>query len=184
MTIGFSINEYLMRHPKVAGMVYIGIIVICCLTTLSMVTDIADGYRIRSAALETLSRLEGRKPSSDNALKDPRRSASPFLEGQTVTVASAALLQRVTGIITKAGGTVVSSEMAQQGAQSKNDYLTAIANCELDQEGLQKVLFEIEAGLPSLFIDRMDAQAAADRSQDGRLRVQLAVTGLWRGGRK
>ena len=96
-----------------------------------------------------------------------------------MTVASAALLQRITNIITNAGGTVVSSEIVQPREQSKDGYVTAIANCELEQETLQKVLYDIEAGLPFLFIDQLNVQAPPNPGQSGRLRVLLGVAGLW-----
>ena len=117
------------------------------------------------------------------AAKDFRPPGSPFLEGQTVTVASAALLQRMTSIITNAGGTVVSSEMVQQGAQSKDGYVTAIANCELEQEALQRVLYDIEAGLPFLFVDQLVVQTSSAPQESGRLRVQVGVAALWPGGK-
>jgi general secretion pathway protein M len=105
------------------------------------------------------------------------------LEGQTVTVASAALLQRITSSITNAGGTITSSEMVQQGMQSKDGYVTAIANCELAQEALQRVLYDIEAGLPLLFIDQLVVQTSSAPQESGRLRVQITVAGLWSRGK-
>ena len=41
-------------------LIYVALVVICCLTTLSMLTDLVDRYRVRNASLEMLSRLEGR----------------------------------------------------------------------------------------------------------------------------
>lgn len=175
-----SISGYLMRYPHLSGLVYIALVVVCCLTTLSAVTDIVEMYRARNTSLELLSRLEGRNHSGTN---DSRPPGSPFLEGQTVTVASAALLQRVTNIITNARGTVVSSEMVPQGARSKDGYLTAIANCELEQDALQRVLYDIEAGLPFLFVDQLVVQTSSAPQESGRLRVQVGVAALWPGGK-
>jgi general secretion pathway protein M len=98
-----------------------------------------------------------------------------------VTLASAALLQRLISIINHAGGTVVSSEMQRQGAQSKDGYVTVVANCELEQEALQRVLYEIEVGQPFLFVDQLVIQAPTLPDANGRLRVSLGVSGLWRG---
>ena len=177
MISAHSISGHLTRHPNLSGLIYVALVVICCLTTLSILTDLVDRYRVRNASLEMLSRLEGR----DQILsKDGGPRGSPFLEGQTLTTASATLLQRITSIISNAGGTVVSSEMVQRGTQAKDGYVTAITNCELEQETLQKVLYEIEAGLPFLFIDQLQVQAPLE-GQSGRLRVVLGVTGLWTG---
>ena len=102
------------------------------------------------------------------------------MNGQTATVASAALLQRLTSIVANTGGTVVSSEMVQ-GPQSKDGYVTAITNCELEQDALQKVLYDIEAGLPFLFVDQLVVQPSSAPGENGQLRVTLGVTAQWSG---
>jgi general secretion pathway protein M len=130
-----------------------------------------------------LSRLDGRAHISSiepSANTDSWPPGSPFLEGQTVTVASAALLQRIADTITHAGGTVASTEIQPQTAQSKNGYVTAIANCEIDQMALHRVLYDIEAGLPFLFIDQLTVQPSTVPGEGGRMRVLLGVSGLWR----
>jgi general secretion pathway protein M len=184
MTALRSLTSYIARSPNVAGLVYMALIIAACLTTLAMLTDILEQYRARNASLDMLSRLQGHGQfTTENGGSDHARPpGSPFLKGQTATVASAALLQRITSIITNAGGTVVSSEMVQQGAQSKDGYVTAIANCELEQDALQKVLYDIEAGLPFLFVDQLMVQSSAP-GENGKLRVTLGVAALWSGAR-
>jgi len=175
-----SISAYFVRYPRFSALIYVGLVAICCMVTLLMLGDIIDRYRVRNASLDMLSRLEGRSPGG---AKDHRPPGSPFLEGQTITVASAALLQRITSSITNAGGTIISSEMVQQGARSNDGYVTAIADCELAQEALQRVLYDIEAGLPLLFIDQLVVQASSAPQETGRLRVQIGVAGLWSRGK-
>lgn len=178
-----SIDRYLTRST-LAGLIYAVLVFTCCLTTLFMLTDMVEQYRARNAALEMLSRFDGRNHAASAGRGGAPASqppGSPFLEGQTVTVASAALLQRITSVITNAGGTVISSEMQQQGARSKDGYVTAVANCELGQDALQRVLYDIEAGLPFLFIDQLVVQAPSGPGEGGRLRVLLGVAGLWPG---
>lgn len=175
-----SISSYFVGYPRLSALIYVGAVVICCLATVLMLGDVVDRYRARNASLDMLSRLAGR---SHGGTKDLRPPGSPFLEGQTVTVASAALLQRITSSITNAGGTIISSEIAQQGMQSKDGYVTAIANCELAHEALQRVLYDIEAGLPLLFIDQLVVQTSSAPQESGRLRVQITVAGLWSRGK-
>ena len=179
MTALRSISSYIVRSPSVAGLVYVALIIAACLTTMAMLTDILEQYRARNASLDILSRLQGHGQFTSSGHARP--PGSPFLKGQTATVASAALLQRITSIITSAGGTVVSSEMVQQGAQSKDGYVTAIANCELEQDALQKVLYDIEAGLPFLFVDQLMVQSSSAPGENGKLRVTLGVAALWSG---
>src|SRR5262249_37550420 len=110
-------------------------------------------------------------------------AGSPFLEGATVTVAGAALLQRVTAAVTKLGGNVLSSQVDLQGTQAKTGFLTIIASCDIDQPGLQQLLYDLEAGQPFLFIDQLSVQAPASFSSSGedKLRVLLSVSGQWQG---
>jgi general secretion pathway protein M len=105
-----------------------------------------------------------------------------LLEGPTVTVAGASLLQRVTDAVTKAGGNILSSQVELQGVQSKAGYIGVIASCELDQPSLQKLLYDLEVGFPFLFVEQLVAQApVASAHQEGRMRILLSVSGQWQG---
>jgi general secretion pathway protein M len=101
------------------------------------------------------------------------------LEGQTVTVASAALLQRLTVAITSAGGQIVSSEVAPQGERSRDGFVSVIADCQLEEAALQHLLYDIEAGMPFLFVDQIVAEAPAPGNEGGRMHVLIGVSGLW-----
>ena len=104
-----------------------------------------------------------------------------FLEGATVTVAGAALLQRVAGAVTKFGGNVLSSQLDVQGTHAKAGFVSMIASCELDQPALQPLIYDLEAGMPFLFIDQLAVQASTTPSSEGKLRILLAVSGQWQG---
>ena len=78
-----------------------------------------------------------------------------------MTVAGATLLQRVAGAITKVGGNIVSSQVDLQGPQAKDGFITVTANCEVDQPALQQLLYNIESGMPFLFVDQLVVQAPA-----------------------
>jgi general secretion pathway protein M len=104
------------------------------------------------------------------------------VEGATVTVAGAALLEHVTAAIARLGGNVQSSQIDLQGNQSKNGFITMIASCEIDQPGLQRLLYDLEAGMPFLFVDQLVVQTATGAAAgEGRLRVLLSVSGQWQG---
>jgi general secretion pathway protein M len=148
------------------------------------VTGIEEKRRAVQASAELLARLEGRSPagpSDPGSAADAVPTGSPFLEGQTVTVAGAALLQRVAAAVTRAGGNVLSSQVELQGTQSKEGYVNLIASCELDQPALQPLLYDLEAGMPFLFLDQLVAQAPVAAGEGGRMRVLLGVSGLWPG---
>ena len=48
---------------------------------------------------------------------------------------------------------------------------------------MQQVLYDLEAGMPFLFVDQLVVQTALNGSNEetGKLRVLLAVSGQWRG---
>jgi general secretion pathway protein M len=184
MIASHPIDRYLARYPTVAVFALFALVAALLAVTALALADIGERQRAVDASAEMLARLEGRTPASRRDLGAPADSApagSPFLEGQTVTVAGAALLQRVAGAVTRVGGAVLSSQVELQGTQSKEGYVSLIASCELEQSALQQLLYDIEAGMPFLFVDQLVAQAPQAGSDGGRMRVLLGVSGLWPG---
>jgi general secretion pathway protein M len=112
-------------------------------------------------------------------------SGSPFLEGRTVEVAGAALQQRVVAAVRDAGGNVQSSQVDLQGSQAKQGYVSLSANCEVGQGALQQLLYDLESGMPFLFIDQLVVQmpqsggGAGVETEAARMRVQIDVSGQW-----
>jgi len=68
------------------------------------------------------------------------------------------------------------------GAEAKDGYLGLTASIEVDQPGLQSILYEIEAGTPYLFVDKLSIQSPEDfgEQDNGRFRMTLALVGQWR----
>jgi general secretion pathway protein M len=179
-----SLYRYITRHAVVAAVLYVLVIAVLGLASLLLMLDIGQRYSAGSAALETLARMQDRKlPAGAEPGTDADwPSGSPFLDGSTVTLASAALLQRITSAIARAGGTVVSSEVEPRSQRPSDDYVKATAICEVSQvTALQQMLHDLEAGMPFLFIDQLVIEAAPQSDKNGRMRVRLAVSGLWPG---
>jgi general secretion pathway protein M len=178
-----SIDHQLTRYRSVSTLLFVALLLLFFLATLFALMELGQRYRAVNASAEILARLEARSHFSSSSPEEGEISlsrGSPFLEGPTVTVASAALLQRTTAAITSAGGSVISSETEPQGTQSKDGYLRIMATCELEQGALQTLLFDIEAGMPFLFVDQLVAQTATPASKGGRMQVLLGISGLWR----
>jgi general secretion pathway protein M len=101
-----------------------------------------------------------------------------------VTVAGAALQQRVVAAVRDAGGNVLSSQVDLQGSQSKPGYISLSANCEVGQGALQQLLYDLESGMPFLFIDQLVVQLPQGggigvATETARMRVQIDVSGQW-----
>lgn len=170
-----------LEYPRLSVISYVALIIALCLATLLAMFDLTRRYHAHTTSIDMLERLEGRVKllkSEAGKIQTSRPSGSPFLEGHTATVASAALLQRITGAITQAGGTIVSTEVEPPGS-GFNGYLKAVVTCQLDQLTLQQVLYDLEAGTPFLFVDQLTVNQLTPASDDGRLRVTLGVSGIW-----
>jgi general secretion pathway protein M len=180
-----TLRKTIATSPLLAAGAYVGLVLALLITVIISIADIF-GHRaevVSSAAM--LEQLDGRRPAA--ARGQPADvsmpSGSAFLEGATVTVAGAALIQRVAGAVTKFGGNVLSTQVELKGTQSKAGFLSILASCEIDQVGLQQLLYDLEAGMPFLFIDQLVVQAPSTTSNSGsgKLRILLAVSGQWQG---
>jgi len=183
MNLTAGLRKLLTTSPIVAATAYAGLVLVLLAMVVSSVVDLLGQQAAVDASAAMLEQLEGHKaPASGGRSADGTMpSGSPFLEGATVTVAGAALLQRVAGAVTKLGGNVLSSQLDVQGTHAKAGFVSMVASCELDQPSLQPLIYDLEAGMPFLFIDQLAVQAPTTSSGEGRLRVLLAVSGQWQG---
>ena len=185
MKTAHPIDRYLARYPGVATLAYGLVLVVFLFLAWSALADLYQRYADYAAASELLDQIEGRRPmpASASARGGAAPTGSPFLEGPTVTVAGASLQQRVTGAVSKVGGSVLSSQVDLEGTKAKQGYVSLVASCEVDQPALQQLLYDLEAGMPFLFIDQLVVQApqAGTGEEGGRMRVLLGVSGQWQG---
>jgi general secretion pathway protein M len=174
----------LARHPAIPALGYGALVIASVVTVIFAVLNVTQRYRANIELAEVLTRYQHHGASSPTA--DKRRAGdepqgSPFLQGSSMTVASAALLQRVTSAITRAGGNVVSSEVEPQDSHSADGIVRITATCEIEQQTMQQLLYDIEAGMPFLFVDQFVIQAPSPGSESGRMRIMLTISGLWAG---
>jgi general secretion pathway protein M len=184
MNPAMTLRRIFTASPIAAAVAYAGLVVVLLFLVVSAIADVLGRHAEIASSTTMLEQLEGRRAaargSQGNGTMPP---GSAFLEGATVTIAGATLLQRVAASVTKFGGNVLSSQVELQGMQSRTGFLSMIASCEIDQPELQPLLYELEAGMPFLFIDQLVVQSpnASSGSENGRLRILLAVSGQWRG---
>jgi general secretion pathway protein M len=169
----------------VAAAIYACLLLVLVAATALPLKGVLDQRTAVESLGDILLRLEGHSPTTARlaAGEDGTVVGSSFLEGATVTIAGAALLERVVGAVTRHGGGVLSSQLDLQGPQSKDGFLSVIANCDLEQRTLQETVYELEAGMPFLFVDQLVVQAstAAAGASGGKLRVLISVSGQWQG---
>jgi general secretion pathway protein M len=188
MSTGLAITRTLTRSPLIAVVLYLvtigGLLAIAGIA----VTNILDHQRALAQTSDLLDQLQGRKARGSGisplAAEHP---GTPFLEGPTVTVAGATLLQRVATAVNNVGGTIQSSQVDVLGTQAKDGFVGLVVSCEMEQPALQKVLYDLEVGMPFLFVDQLDVQVpqttAINEAGTGRIRVVLGVSGQWQAGK-
>jgi general secretion pathway protein M len=185
MTMDYSVDRFLARYPAAATAAYFALVLVLLVVAWYAAADLLDRRQVVADAEALLAQLErGRQTAAaPSTATGDAPQGSPFLEGQTVTVAGAALLQRVAGAVTRVGGNVLSSQVDVKEAQQKAGLVSLVASCELAQADLQKLLYDLEAGMPYLFVDQLTVQApdTVTRGEGGRLRVVLGVSGQWQG---
>jgi general secretion pathway protein M len=188
--INFSLRDHpvqklLTRQHALPLLGYAAAILGFTVIAWSAIAGLAGDYADYTSSRDMLDRLEGRKPSAGQAALFSGKEGSPFLEGQTVELAGAALQQRLVSAVETAGGTVLSTQIDLQSSEAKPGYVSLSATCEIDQGSLQPLLYDLESGMPFLFVDQLVVQAPqADRGKsDGaeatRMRVQIDVSGQW-----
>ena len=185
MTAEYSLNSYLARYPYVAVAGYAVLVVAFLVTIWVALAGILEQRAVLADARDILNQLEARQQSRNaaNNAAGTVPAGSPFLGGETITVAGATLLQRVASAITRFGGSVQSSQVDLQGPQSKDGFVTLLISCEMEQSNLQNLLYDLEAGMPFLFIDQLVVQGPENSAVAGgaRMRILIAVSGQWKG---
>jgi general secretion pathway protein M len=150
--------------------------------TYTMVSALfSDGARV-ALLRERVEQLGDRAKSSANApiAGDVDHANSPFLEGQTAALAGAGLQQHVERVVADAGGALLSSEINLDESESKNRFLSLTVSAEMTQLALQSLLYNLEAGMPYLFVKSFEAQTPeASDTGDRRMRVTMNVSGQW-----
>lgn len=193
MTIATRTERLLSDFPLAAVVLYVSLIVLFMAITVTTLLDLADRREAVTAVEAVLAQLESRVPTRPAAASVDVAvpPGSPFLEGATVSVASAALMQRVATAVTQVRGSIVSSQVDIQGPQAKDGFVSLAMTLELDAASVQPLLYNIEAGMPFLFVDQFVAQLPTSGTTPtgttapagSRLRVLLGVSGQWRGAR-
>jgi general secretion pathway protein M len=168
------------RRQTLAAVAYLCVVSVLSVASLWLIDDLWARSREIAATQERLDQLaEHSRPPASPASD---ASGSPFIEGRTITIAGAALEQRIGAAVTNAGGVLTSSQLELDGPEAKNGFINLTAAIEIGQPALQTLLYDIEAGPPNLFVDKLTIQSPEDfgEPESGRMRMSFAVVGQWR----
>ncbi|PPQ20882.1 general secretion pathway protein GspM [Bradyrhizobium sp. AC87j1] len=185
---GNAVARALASSPLIAVTLYVAVAGALLLTAGLSIAEILAHRQALAQTSDLLDQFRGRKGGTKNAAAAmAEHPGTPFLEGPTVTVAGANLLQRVAAAVGNVGGQIQSSQVDVSGAQAKDGFVGLVVSCELEQPALQRLLYDLEAGMPFLFVDQLDVQVpqttALSDAGTGRVRVILGVSGQWQAGK-
>ena len=185
---GNAVARALSSSPLIAVTLYVAIAGALLLMTGLSIAEILAHRQALAQTSDLLDQFRGRKGGAKTATAAmAEHPGTPFLEGPTVTVAGANLLQRVAAAVGDVGGQVQSSQVDVSGAQAKDGFVGLVVSCELEQPALQRLLYDLEAGMPFLFVDQLDVQVpqttALSDAGAGRVRVILGISGQWQAGK-
>jgi general secretion pathway protein M len=114
------------QRQTLAVLAYVGVVVVLAASSLWLIDDLRVRSRGIAAAQERLDQLtqhsRRRPPASIGS--DASVSGSPFLDARTITIAGAAMEQRVGAAVAKAGGALISSQVELDGPEAKNGFVS------------------------------------------------------------
>lgn len=189
MNAARSLRSQAGLRALAATLAYAALVTTLIFATWGAIAELLEQRAAVAAATEILDRLQGRRAMpTDAGMPVSLPTGSPFLEGPTVTVAGAGLMQRVSAAIARADGRILSSRVELQDTRLGAGFLGVTASLEIAQSGLQALLYDLEAGMPFLFVDQLVAQSSTSGTSsgdaaDGHLQVLLTVYGQWQGAR-
>ncbi len=179
--IGADFLKRINKSQTLAPLLYIFLVIFFIICIIMSASGLNDAYAEYSAAATRLAAFEGHKESNDRSAGGDAIPASPFLQGPTVTIAGADLQRRVVEAVTAVSGNVLSSQIDLQGSEASKGYVVLSASCEISQTALQPLLYDLEGGMPYLFIEQIVVQSpqSGDEPEGKRMRVQINVAGEW-----
>lgn len=173
----------LASRPAVSALVYAAAVAALVTFAVMSAFELQDGQRRLEGLQQRLAALEGRRPNIANASGAGSSSSteSPFLEARTVTLAGADLQRRLEQAAAKANAAVSSEQIDLAGPGAKDGFILLTASLEIAQPALQGLIYDLETGMPYLFIESLDIQSplATGGDAQGPMRVTLSISGKW-----
>jgi general secretion pathway protein M len=132
------------------------------------------------AALDEQSQALAARETRFIARPGRERGLPPSFEAGTITLAGAALQQRIETAVAGAKGRLASSkvDVESHGAERRIEISAELTIAESDMQGL---LFDLETGRPYVFVDSFEARAPETSGEGEVLHVTLNLSGQWSG---
>jgi general secretion pathway protein M len=173
------------RHARLAVAAYVAslLVVVACGLMLSLGNQELQGeYATKARILDGL-RHTGAAGSAKTGM-----SAAQFATflAPTETIAASELHKQIVDRLKNAGGSVQSAKAEPTREATIDGLQRLVANLTFDSSvtALQHLLFDLETGVPFMFVDSLAVQpagtSAASTREDDRLRVTLVASSYWK----
>jgi hypothetical protein len=110
-----------------------------------------------------------------------------FLKGANYALAANSLQQHVVELVEQSGGKVVSVAVETPAATAQTSRRVIVqVRAELDNDGLQSLLYGLESGQPLVLVDTLNVNRptrqgeADDSKRSPRLTIELRAVGFYR----
>jgi hypothetical protein len=107
-----------------------------------------------------------------------------YLPAASAPLAGAALQQRLVAAAESAGGRVIETQSVEEIEPDGQDDVRLRITLDVDNEGLRKLMHDLETGLPLVTLDTVAVRQLPSQDTDGgenpTLRIDLVVRGFWR----
>lgn len=151
--------------------------------SLAASADAEEAIRVQSATLAALNKRLAALSGSSSEAGAIADAKSLYLPGGTDALAGAALQRIVADRIGEAGGRLAESEIADAAAAASDEpgRVSLRVSFDADIVALQKVVFDLETGVPFLVVKSLEVQAGdalgTPDTESPKLRVVMQVEG-------
>lgn len=141
----------------------------------------AEQTESRRMLLDTMQRKISRAGKFKQQNREMRGSGDGvnlFLDGETRSLAAAALQQRILDVVEGSGGKAESYRVAETNGTAQAARVAIQLSIKTDLIGLKLVLLELERSEPMLFVDALHITSDAEAATSSTLTVEMTVSGV------
>lgn len=165
--------------------VLLALLLLCAAALAVALHTRSDTMQALAESRQRLARLEARLPSA--AKTGPTVAPAPtaaFLDAPTQGLAVAQLQSYLSQAVARHHAVLISSGMQRADHDDTPDMIRIEASLDTALEPLQALLYQLETGMPYIFVAQLDMQqqSAPRVARDAVMHVRLVLRAPWRRG--
>lgn len=149
----------------------------------SKMSSIKEKQAVKTQLVEKYISLISERPALANkfaSLKEERSALnSKLIEGSTPSIASAALQEKIKGIVAEQGGMISSERIEKNEELNAFSIISVSINAVLPDSGaLNNILYAIETHTPRLVVKELDVTVKNPKKTTGDITINLVVSAI------